>query len=374
MSFTLFDVLLIAGIIQGVVAVPVILLSRERHLSGVFLALAIASLCCLFIKIFIYFSSFASAPSVRYLPIAFELSTGPLLYLYLRALTEKHFVWRQSLLLHFVPMFIAQTYALMTYLMVVDCPSPSLQDYLASELFYHQFKTFEDWAIVISIVSYLYLGYKKFTTFQTLVKNSTADSAYPTLSWLHSILVLCAILFLLLLLNMLLSRLTDIDRGSDIHWKVYYIYAAGVVYYLGLMAFRQQLPDLDQIYDIKPKAVSTRHVDTDNHRLIDGLKQLLEEEKLYLNPTLNLRQIADRLSVSPATLSSIINQHFNKSFRELINDRRLIDVKHKLLNNPQGASVLSLALESGFNSEASFYRIFRDNVGATPKAFVEKNQ
>jgi len=68
----------------------------------------------------------------------------------------------------------------------------------------------------------------------------------------------------------------------------------------------------------------------------------------------------------------VINSYFEKSFRNLINDYRIEDVKKKLLDPNNKASVLSLALESGFNSEASFYRVFKNSTGLNPKAFIEQ--
>lgn len=84
-----------------------------------------------------------------------------------------------------------------------------------------------------------------------------------------------------------------------------------------------------------------------------------------------MRQVAERLAVNSGFLSQVINSRFNKSFRELINEYRIEEVKRQLLDNQQQASILSLALEAGFNSEASFYRVFKSSTGLTPKAFVK---
>jgi methylphosphotriester-DNA--protein-cysteine methyltransferase len=45
------------------------------------------------------------------------------------------------------------------------------------------------------------------------------------------------------------------------------------------------------------------------------------------------------------------------SFRNLINNYRVEEVKKRLGDPPSHLSVLGMALDCGFNSKASFYRI-----------------
>jgi AraC-like DNA-binding protein len=103
------------------------------------------------------------------------------------------------------------------------------------------------------------------------------------------------------------------------------------------------------------------------------LSKILEKDKVFLDATLNAKQLARKLSISQTNLSTVVNQAFNKNFRDLINHYRLEEFKTKLKqSNNLHLSILSLALESGFNSEASFYRIFKKQTGMSPTEFVKK--
>ena len=93
-----------------------------------------------------------------------------------------------------------------------------------------------------------------------------------------------------------------------------------------------------------------------------------------MQPTLNAKYVAEILNVSQTYLSQAINSHFGKSFRELINDYRMEDVKAKLLSAENSASILSIALESGFNSEASFYRVFKNKFSVSPTVYIEQQR
>lgn len=372
MTFSLFDLLIIIGITQGVIAFLLLLCNRDRSQSDLFLALAILSFCLLFVKILMNYNGLLATARFRYLPNAFELSTAPLFYFYLLALTEKDFTWRPVYWLHFLPLMLAQSYALLLFLNVFDLETIQAKDLVAIQFHYVAIKEIEDWLIVLSILSYLYLGYQKYVQFQQQVKNNTADSAYPTLHWLRTILRLSGVLIAWLLINMGLSRSNWLASGVDLHWKIYFIYQATITYYLGFMAYRQQKPDLNQIYPNNTNQ-KTNKVNTEKALVLtQKLKQLLEDRKIYLNPNLNIIQVADKLTVSPSTLSQVINDQLQKSFRELINEYRIEDFKTKLIDPENNASILSLALESGFNSEASFYRIFKNSTGQTPKAFIKK--
>ncbi len=373
MSFSIVDVLLMIGVTHGLVGASMLFFAREKCISNKLLGLAILSFCLMFIKVLLIFTGLSATPTFRYLPNAFELATAPLFYLYLRALTEKDFHWQPRMLLHFTPCGIAYAYALFIFTMAYGQPTTDLQDQAAHQYFYYEFKEFEDWSIVTSIFSYLVLGYQRFIAFQRRVRNHTADTAYPTLNWLRSILVLCIILWLYLVFNMLESRFALFEVNRQLHWQIYYIYVAGFTYYLGVMSYRQQAPDLSQIYPNESESNPSEIADNDTQQLLQRLQQLIEQEQIYLEPTLNVRQVADRLEVNQTSLSQLINRHFDKSFRELINHYRIEDVKTKLLDSQNKASILSLALESGFNSEASFYRVFKNSTGLTPKAFIEQH-
>jgi len=374
MSFSVFDVLLIVGITQGLVAAPTLIFAKEKHLSKTLLALAIVSFCLMFIKVLFNFTGLSSIPTFRYLPNAFELTTGPLFYLYLRALTEQNFQWRSELLIHFIPFFIAYAYALLIYSVTSSHVTIESQTDAAYAYFYYEFKELEDWSIVASILLYLILGTRRILTFQTQIKNSNADNSYPTLHWLRSILVACVILWLMLVFNMSVARFTDIRFENHANWIVYYVYVALFTYYLAFMSYRQKVPDLAKLYQPSNDAEIADADKSINPELIQEFETLMMDSKLYLEPTLNLQQVANKLGVSQPILSNAINSHFDKNFRELINAYRLEDIKKKLLNAENKASVLSLALESGFNSEASFYRIFKKDTGLSPTQYITEQR
>ena len=96
---------------------------------------------------------------------------------------------------------------------------------------------------------------------------------------------------------------------------------------------------------------------------------------MFLNPTLNIQELSRKLSLSQQEVSQVINANFHKKFRDLINECRVEEVKKKLHSKDIAyMSILGIALECGFNSEATFYRIFKKNTGLSPKEYRQQSK
>ena len=112
----------------------------------------------------------------------------------------------------------------------------------------------------------------------------------------------------------------------------------------------------------------------ENLKLFEKAKQQIIEERLYANPKLNLRILAEKLDINEKRLSGLINQYTKMNFYNFINSLRIEEFK-KLLNSPKAAqlSTLGLAYEVGFSSKSTFYTAFKNIVGMTPTEFRLKN-
>lgn len=103
------------------------------------------------------------------------------------------------------------------------------------------------------------------------------------------------------------------------------------------------------------------------------VKSTLETETLYIKNDLTLTQLSEKVGLPRHHVSQAINTIYKGNFFDLINDYRVEAFKEKALN-PANAhlSLLGIALESGFNSKASFYSVFKKKTGLTPSEFIEK--
>ena len=103
---------------------------------------------------------------------------------------------------------------------------------------------------------------------------------------------------------------------------------------------------------------------------MEKLRDHMRQNKPYLKPDLKLSDLAANLSISTNHLSQMLNQEAKTSFFDFINYYRIEEVKRRL-SNPEfkNFTILSIALECGFNSKTSFNRVFKKSMGMTPSEY-----
>ncbi len=108
---------------------------------------------------------------------------------------------------------------------------------------------------------------------------------------------------------------------------------------------------------------------------LEQLDELVKVDEIYLDPSISLRDLAEKLELHPNKLSWLINEKIGKNFNEYINTFRLITFKEKALNpNNSHLTLLGLAYESGFNSKTVFNVFFKKMEGMTPKKWVNSQK
>ena len=107
--------------------------------------------------------------------------------------------------------------------------------------------------------------------------------------------------------------------------------------------------------------------------LYSRMLNLIETEKLYLDPELNARTLQNKLGTNKKYLYEAIAQFSGTNFRGLINRYRINEVQHimeEALGKEETIPVNSIVTATGFNSYTSFDRIFRQYTGLTPNEYI----
>ncbi len=103
----------------------------------------------------------------------------------------------------------------------------------------------------------------------------------------------------------------------------------------------------------------------------EHIRSMMETDHVYREMGLGRDRLAAELGVNSHHVSRIINRHFGKSVTGFINDFRVNEAKKRLLSEPATA-ITVIAFEVGFNSIASFNRVFKDTTGYSPTAFRDR--
>lgn len=114
--------------------------------------------------------------------------------------------------------------------------------------------------------------------------------------------------------------------------------------------------------DVVPRTAPSAHVAL--------VVQALEQDALYRDADLTLDRLAAHVGLTPNAVSQAINAGLGQSFADLVNGYRLADVQRRLVGPDDGrATLLTMALDAGFNSKSTFNRVFKERTGLTPRAY-----
>ncbi len=116
--------------------------------------------------------------------------------------------------------------------------------------------------------------------------------------------------------------------------------------------------------DVTPQAVEPQY------HFADRFKQLMEQERYYLNPELSLADLASELNTNRTYLSRYINNTMHCSFYDYVNNQRIAYARKLLVETDEKIDVV--AMQSGFNSITTFRRMFSKTYGMTASEYRKK--
>ena len=110
---------------------------------------------------------------------------------------------------------------------------------------------------------------------------------------------------------------------------------------------------------------------SDEARLAERLRTLVEVEQVHLEPDLTFADFARRLGAPEKTVRELINHRLGHDhFRAFLNAHRVAEARRRLADPAHaGDKLITIALDSGFASLASFNRAFQAVEGRPPSAF-----
>lgn len=137
--------------------------------------------------------------------------------------------------------------------------------------------------------------------------------------------------------------------------------AAGIYLYLRL---RQKEASQEQA-DHLPAAYETAAID---QYLYDRCCRYMTERRPFLVESFSLQDLSNAVFTNKAYLSKTINNFSGKNFRQYVNYYRVMYAM-ELFRKNMGLRITELARLSGFHSETSFLRNFKEVMGEKPSVW-----
>ena len=332
-----------------------------------------------------------------YTPFVHGLFTGPLLYFYVKSLTNFKFRFKKTDWLHFLPGLL---YLIWTIIVVVVDKLLLKKYYLMNGQTDPDFDLWYQILQKISIIVYLVLAIRYYKKYRRYVFFEMSFFEAASLKWLRNFLVAFGIMTLL---PWLLDVLDQFEFFRELDYKgswFYFFSYALVVYYIAINGYNATsiplrrldfLPELLINYEPPKLLTAPQSVTEDaSFEVVEEtvvknedefltawkakLSNFLETDKVYEEPELTLSELARRLSTNTSVLSKVVNQGFGMSFNDYINQFRVNAVINLLKKGEhKKQTLLGIAFDCGFNSKATFNRAFKKMTGLSPKDWLSQN-
>lgn len=130
----------------------------------------------------------------------------------------------------------------------------------------------------------------------------------------------------------------------------------------------------EQEVAIETTAITADLIDPRDKELLEQLTYAMETNKIYREPGLTIRYLAEHLKTPEHRLRVLINKGLgHRNFSAFLNSYRIDAIKAEF-EDPEKARipVLTLAMDVGYNSLAPFNRAFRAIEGTTPTAYRQQ--
>ncbi len=309
-----------------------------------------------------------SIPALHFIDDGFLFLYGPLLYFYTNSVVYSDYGFKLKHLFHFIP------FILFLGSLVIDIISLNQSDQ-AEAVYQILSAELPIWIIFASITIYLYLlSYlwfcnKSIRIYRMEVKDKFSSIDDVNLNWLSFIVRSFAAITVIAMINSAIP----IFRNVFFHYVSLILLLIVTFLFINRVLVRAlNQPEIFSGIKMKGRekyaGSNLGSHEIENYKI--RLSELMEKEKLYLNPQLTLKDLADRLQVSSKTLSQVINQSFNQNFFDLINSYRCDEVKNIFSGTTDSKITISeVMFQSGFNSKSSFNKEFKKITGKTPSEF-----
>lgn len=104
--------------------------------------------------------------------------------------------------------------------------------------------------------------------------------------------------------------------------------------------------------------------------LLAGIEHALAHDRIFTRPDLTLAQLATTLNATPHQISQVLNRFGGASFHDIVNRRRVEEVKARLLDpDSRRLTLEGIGAAAGFGSRSAMYAAFQRFEGKTPAAF-----
>ncbi|WP_166962363.1 helix-turn-helix domain-containing protein [Yeosuana marina] len=300
---------------------------------------------------------------------------GPLIYFYIQSILNLERFLLKNLFRHLIPYFIVWVIFVLPFAI-----NNLYKDFSKLDEFYG-FSAIKVYAFFY-VINHIYFSIYFIISLRLISKMRKANrdfysSNINNLEWLKKLLIGIEIVVILDLIFAFLScfynPLIQVRLEFVIFLQTLLIILFCFLSYRGIFQSRIFLPTIiSDSYSQTEKAQISIFNFEEITRMKAEIECLMKDKMLYKNPNLSLRDVAIELEISNQKLTNFINQNLKTNFQSLINSYRIKEFKNRIeKRDSEKYTLLSIAIDCGFNSKSSFNRIFKQLEGCTPTQYLK---
>lgn len=362
-------------IVCGVLSVLIVLSLYDcRNMVKTRLLFFMATATLLYLAHFIYFNRLmAVIPLTDAIYCFCNLAVFPLYYLYIEELTDyRPNRWRQAIYL--LPSLLGGMAVGLLYILM-DRQEMTL--FIEHYLYGNEFASLSGltfWQAMIHVAVrivfalqvplVLYFGFRRITAYNAVVETNYSDIEGKRIVWVKTLLVLFAVTSLVSFVFNLIGRQRFIDEAVPL--AIPAVLFSMLLLLIGHVGLNQRfsVQDIEAEVFLESEPIPE---DCAYSELLEKIRKLMSEEKLYLYPNLKVSDLARLLNSNRNYIYNAINVEMGISFSDYINSQR-IDYASQLLEANPKLPINDVMFKSGFTSTSAFYRNFKKFKGITPTA------
>jgi len=373
LNINLYNITIIVGSLQGLIFSLIVLLNpKYKSNSNFYLSLLIITIS---LNNFYYWcidtQLIQNLELYKLFYIPWALLITPMYYYFVKSYLSRKkikFSFRNFLLFPFL-FFLSIHFITSVYNYFFQLEE-NIYSRIMEKLYY-----FEEYFSVAFTILIIIITYKKIKLYEKNNINYNKENVVIETIWLKKILYFGVFISIIWLSMVLYNHINSYALFSNKIRYFLWISNSFLIYYLGYLGiyyngiFKERNTIRKNIGHNRQKQNSIS-----NGSKFDEIKNIIEQEKLFLNPNLNLNLIAKKLELNESYFSHLFNQNSTKNFTSYINTIRIKEAK-KLLTNKDFSNytIVSIGLESGFNSKSAFYNAFKKETGITPTEYRKTN-
>ncbi|MEM9076015.1 MAG: helix-turn-helix domain-containing protein [Bacteroidota bacterium] len=315
---------------------------------------------------------------INYALFSVGIVLAPLIYLYIKSITTSQFKLRSLDFFHFLPFLLFALYRVAIY--IYDFMQPGFHEVQNGVL-----KLSLDEPYVQPLMAtfgfaqmLLYLAFtlQLFYNYRRKINAFFSNTYKLELNWIRNFLYVYTFLFAYDVVETIISSFF-MELWYTQKWWLVFISGIAITY-VGIKGYFTDTTKLKKLsFSFTPNKISVPEFQNGQKKKIskdavEQIKLLMESEKPYLDPELNLIDLAKRANMSRSQLSETINLGFKKNFNDFVNMYRIEAFKKMIeAEKHQQLSLLGIAYECGFNSKATFNRVFKKLTQTSPTEFLK---